>query len=241
MNQRNARRVPPRPVSSDLRRNRAEPDKARVEDLQTMLRVLVGGVLEGTDELMRRLKAAQAELEPSAATTTVDPNETDLDRLRYALISTLIQTPELMREGLTSAGRVSNKATGFVSKVVGPVASSRLMKPVRQRTDRLIARGQARVDRLLERGRAEEQVGRVLARRATANGVDELLDYLAQKPEIRDLVQQQSMGMADEMMGEIQNRSAAADALAERIARAILRRPQRETLPAEADPRQEAK
>ena len=140
MNQRNARRVPPRPVSSDLRRNRAEPDKAQVEDLQTMLRVLVGGVLEGIDELMRRLKAAQAELEPSATTTTVDPNETDLDRLRYALISTLIQTPELMWEGLTTAGQVSNKATNFVSKVVGPAASSRLMKPVRQRTDRLIAR-----------------------------------------------------------------------------------------------------
>ena len=237
MNQRNARRVPPRPVSSDLRRNR----KARVEDLQTMLRVLVGGVMEGTDELMRRLKAAQAELESNTVTTTVDPNETDLDRLRYALISTLIQTPELMWEGLTTAGQVSNKATNFVSKVVGPVASSRLMRPVRQRTDRLIARGQARVDRLLELGRAEEQAGRALARRATASGVDELLDYLAHKPEIRDLVQQQSIGMADEMIGELRNRSTAADALAERIARAILRRPQRETLPIETDSKTEAK
>ena len=146
-----------------------------------------------------------------------------------------------MQEGLSTAGRVSNKATGFAARVINPIASSRLMRPVRQRTDRLIAQGQARVDRLLERGRAEEQAGRALARRATASGVDELLDYLAHKPEIRDLVQQQSMGMADEMMGELRNRSIAADALAERIARTLLRRPQREALPPEADSQMEGR
>jgi len=43
------------------------------------------------------------------------------------------------------------------------------------------------------------------------------------------------------MMGELRNRTATADALAERIARAVLRRPQREALPEAADSPPETK
>ncbi len=233
MNNRNASKVPPKRILIG-KHHPARPDKERIEALQTVLRLLVGGVLEGTDELNRRLKAAQAELKTEAVTTTLDPDETELDRLRYALVGALIQTPELVQQGLATANNVSTKATGFVSKVAKPIASSRLMGPARRRYERFVARGEARLERLLDLGRAEERSGRALVRRTTANGIDELLDYLAQKPEIRALVQQQSLGIADEMMGEIRDRSATADALAERIARAILRRPQREALPEEA-------
>ena len=233
MRKRNAPKVPPKRILIG-KHHPARPDRERIEVVQTALRLLVGGVMAGTDELNRRLKVAQAELRTEAVTTTVDPDETELDRFRYALIGALIQVPELTQQGLNAANRVSHKATGIVSKVANPIVSSRLMGPARRRYERFVARGEARLERLLELGRAEEQSGRALVSRTTSNGIDELLDYLAQKPEIRELVQQQSMGMANEMMGEIRDRSATADALAERIARAILRRPQREALPEEA-------
>jgi hypothetical protein len=233
MSKRNRAKVPPKRILIG-KHHPARPDKERIETLQTVLRLLVGGVLEGADELNRRLKAAQAELEvETAATTTIDRDETELDRLRYAIIATLVQTPELVQQGVSTANRVSRKATGFLSKVASPIASSWVMRPVRRRYERFVARSEARVERLLDQGRAEELSSRALVRRTTANGIDELLDYLAQKPEIRALVQQQSLGMAEEMMGELRDRSATADALAERTARAILRRPQREGLPEE--------
>lgn len=235
MSKRNVAKVPPKRILMGKHRPTG-PNRERIEAVQTGLRLLVGGVLEGADELNRRLKAAQAELKAeTAAITTVDPDETELDRLRYALVGALVQTPEVVHQGYSTANRVSRQATGLVARVTNPLTSSWLMRPARRRYERFVARGEARYQRLLDRGRAEEQSGRALVRRTTANGIDELLDYLAQKPEIRALVQQQSMGMADEMMGEIRDRSATADALAERIARAILRRPHREAWPEEAD------
>ena len=235
MSKRNAPKVPPKRILIG-KRHPARPNQERLEAMQTGLRFLVGGVLEGVDELNRRLKVAQAELKAeTAAITTVDPEETELDRLRYALIGAMVQTPEVVHQGLATANRVSRKATDLIAKVTNPLTSSWVMRPARRRYERFVSRGEARYQRLLDRGRAEEQSGRALVRRTTANGIDELLDYLAQKPEIRALVQQQSIGMADEMMGEIRDRSATADALAERIARAILRRPQREALPEEAN------
>lgn len=233
MSKRNLTKAPPKRILIG-KRHPVRPNQERIEALQTGLRLLVGGVLEGAEELNCRLKAARAELELETA-TTVDPDETDLDRLRYALVGALVQTPEMVQQGLTTANRASRKVTGLVTKVTNPIISSWVMRPARRRYERFVARGEARFQRLLDRGRAEELSGRALVRRITANGLDELLDYLAQKPEIRALVQQQSRGMADEMMGEIRDRSATADALAERIARAILRRPQREVLPEEAD------
>lgn len=233
MSKRNAPKVLPKRILVGKHRPTG-PNQERIEAMQTVMRLLVGGVLEGAEELNRRLKAARAELELEAAATTVDPDETGLDRLRYALIGTLVQTPEVVQQKLATANRVSRKATDLVSRVTNPLTSSWVMRPARRRYERFVARGETRFQRLLDRGRAEELSGRALVRRTTANGLDELLDYLAQKPEIRALVQQQSRGMAEEMMGEIRDRSATADALTERIARAILRRPQREGLPQES-------
>lgn len=235
MSKRHPAKVPPKRILIG-KPHPVRPNQERIEALQTGLRLLVGGVLAGADELNRRLKAAQAELKAeTAAITTVDPDETELDRLRYALIGALVQTPEVVHHGLSTANRLSRQAAGLVAKVTNPLTANWVMRPARRRYERFVAQGEARYQRLLDRGRAEEQSGRALVRRTTANGIDELLDYLAQKPEIRALVQQQSIGIADEMMGELRDRSAGADAIAERIARAILRRPQREALPEEAD------
>ena len=41
--------------------------------------------------------------------------------------------------------------------------------------------------------------------------VNEVLDYVAQKPEIRDLVQDQGVGMAEEMVGTLRERSTGVD------------------------------
>jgi hypothetical protein len=67
----------------------------------------------------------------------------------------------------------------------------------------------------------------------------EVMTQLAQKPEVRELLQQQSMSLAGEVVGEVRQRTASTDALLERLARAILRRSPHEAvveLPASAAP-----
>ena len=102
------------------------------------------------------------------------------------------------------------------------------MKPVRERYNSVAASGESMMDRWIEIGRAEEQVGRIMAQDVANKTVDELVDYIGQKPEVRELIQQQSVGMFDEILNAVQFRAAGADNKLEQAVRKILRLPDRE-------------
>ena len=51
-----------------------------------------------------------------------------------------------------------------------------------------------------------------------------LVDEIAQSPAVTDAITQQSLGFADEVADEVNVRTRRADAIAERIARRLLRR-----------------
>lgn len=205
-----------------------QPD---LDALMGLMHLLVGGAMEGTDELLRRLNEHQLELKQSqAAFMTIYPDdETDLERLRYALIGLLFETPQVMARGLSSVGQTTTKATNLITRMISPVTDSWLMRPVRRRYDTAAARGEEMVERLVESGRSEEKAGRLLARTASVEIMDELLAYLAEKPEIRQLVQQQGVGLAGELVEQIRGRAAAADHLVDRVSGTILKRPQPES------------
>jgi hypothetical protein len=103
-----------------------------------------------------------------------------------------------------------------------------MAQPLHHGYDQCAARGQAIVERWIDAGRAAEQRSRALARQAAFDGTDEAMDevigILAEKPEVRDLVTQQTVGMAGELVGEVRERGAAADTFWERRLRRLLRR-----------------
>jgi hypothetical protein len=53
----------------------------------------------------------------------------------------------------------------------------------------------------------------------------------AQNPEVQELVQTQSIGLAEEVVEEVRERTVSADNFVEGIVRAVLRRPSRSQLP----------
>jgi len=201
------------------------------ETLVGLMRLLFGGAVEGADELSRRLKEHQTAL---AQNQTSDisfyaDDGTEWERLRYALIGLLFEMPQVMAKSLATVGQTTNKATGFMSRMVSPVANSRLMRPIHRRYETVAIRREEMLERLMERGRSEELAGRLLARNASAEAMDELLDYLAEKPEIRQLVQQQGVGLVAELVEQVRERAAGADDMVDRMSGAILRRPQLES------------
>ena len=222
-----------------------EPKKLEFRTLRSAMRLALGTAIIGADEINRRLKEQQEQFNNVAVkntdvdantktggvivrSTIISPDETEADRLRYALIGIMAQTPDVMASGLSAAGQISGKATRLFSRITGPVANSRLMKPVKERYDSVAARGESMVDRWIEIGRAEEQAGRVMAANTANKTVDELVDYLGQKPEVRDLIQQQSVGMVGEIVDTLQFRAAGTDDKIEHIVRKIFRLPHRE-------------
>lgn len=212
-----------------LVKQEVEPAK-EPEALATLMRLLVGGAVIGVEELQRRSRQWQAEISQTAAHKMVIAPLAELERnrQRHTLIGLLFETPEALSRRLARVGQASGAAAGLVGKVSSPIVNSRLVRPLKRRVDNLVRQGEANIERWAERGQVEEQVSRALAEQAIAELFDEVMaeviTQLAQKPEVRELLQQQSVGLAGEVIGEVRQRTASADALLERVARTLLRR-----------------
>jgi hypothetical protein len=202
------------------------PEDADFDALQSILRLAVGGALEGSDEAVRRLKAQEARVRASGASApTVEHDETDADRARYAAIGLLFEGERALRAGLNVWERSAALAVNAAARAAKPVTSSRLARPWQQRYDQLADRGAAIVDRWIQTGRIEEPRSRAMMLGVAGQAIDDTIDELAELEGVQQIVQQQSVGMATMMVGEARERTATADNLIERITHRLLRRP----------------
>jgi hypothetical protein len=201
--------------------------EAEYDALQALLRLMVGVALEGSGLFLRRLQEweAVAAVEIAAESETETTAPTPDDPLRQALIGLILQSSLAARQQLRAADRLAGKMLGTVSTALTPLANSRLMQPARQRAEALATRGESIVERWVRLGRAEEPQIRRMAHFAANDTIDELIRHMADNQEIRQLVQQQSVGLATEVVGGVRSRTVSADALVERLARSLLRRP----------------
>ena len=102
---------------------------------------------------------------------------------------------------------------------------------------RITARTEAELDALVQRAlespALERSIVQVLESEMLDDVVDRLLaseelhrvvEHIAESEEVRAALTRQSMGLVDEVAGSARSRTVRADALAERVARSILRR-----------------
>jgi len=84
------------------------------------------------------------------------------------------------------------------------------------------------ITRVVESRLIEETVTRLVdetaARLPESQALWALIDEVAQSPAVTDAIAQQGLGLADEVAGEVRDRSRAADVWLERAARRVLRR-----------------
>ncbi len=218
-------------AQEEANRSPVSPDSdSDFDTIESLLRLLVGAGIEAPAELIERLKkweAIAAETKPEAelADDIVSAN------LRYALVGLLFETQGQIRGGVSRFGRLLGASSRIFLKTAQPITQSRPLQPVTNRYDEMVRRGEAAVNRWIERGRSEEPHSRLIAREALGRTIDEVIDHLAENPEIRDLVTQQSVGMAGAMVDGVRSRTVTADTLLERVARGLLNRAPREQLP----------
>jgi len=202
------------------------PEDADFDALQSILRLAVGGALEGSDEAVRRLKAQEARLRASGASApTVEHDETDADRARYAAIGLLFEGEHALRAGLSVWERSAALAVNAAARAARPVTSSRLARPWQRRYDQWADRGAGIVDRWVRTGRIEEPRSRAMMLGVAGQAIDDTIDEVAELEGVQRIVQQQSVGMATMMVGEARERTATGDNLLEQITHRLLRRP----------------
>lgn len=215
--------VPGRQVVS-----RAAVEVLPPEEVKTLLRLLIGSAIEGNDEFNRRAREWQAEmnqLDPAKRAVSAE-NETEADRLRYALVGFLFDAIDTGYRGLTLVDKTASRTISTMSVILSPITESRFWRPVKNRFNRYSGRGETVLSSWTETGRREELASRTLVRKQAYEGmINDVIEYLAEKPEVSDLIQQQSVGMAAEIMDDIRERSAEFDTTLEDRVKSILKRP----------------
>jgi hypothetical protein len=208
----------------------------RLSDLRSLTRLAIGGVEISVIELMRRLRLWEleaSELLQSDAPAPVSNSApaASEEQARYALIGLVFELQDQTRRRLGLLARLQHRLFQLLGAALQPILDNPLAAPSRRQIDRLAARGQQEVQHWIERGRSEEQRSRAVAALAFDETIDAFLEYLTQNPEVKDLVQSQSSGLANEVLEEARERAVSADHFLESLARSLLRRIPRSRLP----------
>jgi hypothetical protein len=111
----------------------------------------------------------------------------------------------------------------LVERVVDRLMEARVAERV---VDRILASPATErlVSRTLERPEVERLLAEALNSRAVERVMTSVLERVADSPEVRRAVAQQSVGLADEVAEQVRTRAVAGDDAAERLARRLLRR-----------------
>jgi uncharacterized RDD family membrane protein YckC len=212
------------------------PARGRVA-LRTLARLLVGSALVGWDALTAALQpeseASEGEAPAEGDTPPVPPlagvrdSEAD-DRAREALVGMLFDISErAARQGgavLGAAGRRTHALTGPATRWA---RRSKLLAPARRRYVAFLEQSQVQVERWVERGRAEEVQSRALLETTVVQAVDTSLDRVIENPKVQELIEEQSTGVAQEVVEELRERAVSMDMLVQQLVGRVLRRPPR--------------
>ncbi len=218
---------------------------------RTMLRLLVGGLILGSEAFQNRLQSWKGEkpqdlpeavdAEPQSP-LVFDPlpdqlpppgleihSKDEISDLRYALVGLIFEGEEQLEKSLA----LTMRAGRFVGKIVNPLIRpiANLPNPAQKSFERLAKRGQSEVDRWVSRGREEEYQSRQFAQETAKTTVIESITYVAQTPALQELVQQQSVSLAMQILEQIRENAVSADYFFEGLARYLLRRRPRYLLP----------
>lgn len=191
-----------------------QPEKPRVGTLRMLMRMALGSTIIGREELKNRFQDKQSEPHiPGAELNRVTPIESEADRARYAVVGAIANSSEALRKSLSKLGQRSDRSYGRLSRAIQPATDSRLLKPFRRRYRRYLDHGDKVVSKWVAAGRREEYLGRQLAQETAIESIEETLDYLADSPELDELMAQESVDLVDDILFDDIRESASNTSL----------------------------
>jgi hypothetical protein len=170
---------------------------------------------EGLAAALRRFEAARMAappVEPQAPTSG-----------RHVLLGALCTAPDWLSHKLhphptlVPKARPASRLTRLARRTPGVARAHRYVES-------LGARARAQMGRWAETGVREERAGRDLARLAMGVLFENAMTRVAESPELKHVIEEQSQGLTSSAMGELRESSARADGLVESVADRLLRR-----------------
>ena len=149
------------------------------ETYESLMRMLVGSVLFGSEELLKRTRAweeahPQASLQASSEDSESLP-ESDLVLLRHLLIGALFLGPSLISHPILALADTTEKVVGFVGSLVGPFTRLPLMRPANRIWGSYQDKMTAVIEQFIEKGRQEEPYSKAMAQDLLPEIIDDTL------------------------------------------------------------------
>lgn len=208
------------------------------EDVELISRLVLGLVLFGGEELLFRLRAAQQRIHARGDLATVGiipDDETMTEVMGYLTLGMLMRGQRRLAQAVNRGFHFWMNAAGWALGTLSGVTDNRLARPLRQPIERgiwgLVMEGQGAI----QDGRREVVASRALADETMEELVKEVIQTLAENPELTSAIERvfvgQGAGLAGTAVGSARQLSTSADDLAEGVVRRLLGRKPRRELP----------
>lgn len=180
--------------------------------------LVLGGLIAAGNEVSGSLKETniQSAIDDQSSEVFSYQDEEE-NQFKYALIGLILKTPKFIEKSYRSISYYTAASYSIVNRVTRPFTGNKFINPFQKRYDGLVQKGETIVNELIDTGRRGEIATQNYATSALDDIIETLVANLADRPEIRDLVQQQSIGLAQEITNELQDRASAIDAMIEKI------------------------
>jgi len=189
-----------------------------------LLRFGVGFAALAGERFVSALRAPDARRAADAAPEPGAPEAPPGLAPRHALIGALVAAPGALSEvaarvvpAARRLERLAGRGRRVLARLPGRDMAARRLEPWR-------ARAVGALGRLAVAGRAEEIEGRALARGAVRTAVRSASAAIADSPEVKRVIEEQSQGLAVSAIAGLRARSARADSVVESAARRLLGR-----------------
>lgn len=204
----------------------------RVGTVRMMMRLALGSVVIGREEMKNRFQAKQSETAvPASALNEVTPIETDTDRIRYAAVGAVAKSSDAFQGRISALERTANKGFGMLSRAFRPLSNSRLMRPVHRQYQRYVDHGDKVVSDWVAAGRREEYLSKQLVQDTATEAIEETLDYFAESPEMDELVQQQSVDLIEDVFEDVGDRTSSTGMImVDWLSGMIMRKPRKKSV-----------
>lgn len=178
-----------------------QPGQPRIGTLRMLMRMALGGAVIGREELKNRFQERQRETHiPGVELNRVTPIESEADRARYAAVGAIANSSDALKNRISRIGKRSDRTFGRLVRTLQPVTDSRLVRPLRHQYRKYLDHGDKVVSNWVAAGRREEYLGRQLAQETAVETIEQTLDYLAESPEMDELMTAQSMDLVDDLL-----------------------------------------
>ncbi|HHB91247.1 MAG TPA: hypothetical protein ENK60_08065 [Anaerolineae bacterium] len=142
----------------------SERDPHANETYESVMRLLVGSLLLGSEEVLKRTRAWEEANPRSHTATSTDEDVSDLVLLRHLLVGAIFLGPELISHPLIALAETADRAFGLAGSLLSPFLRIPLFKPARGLWEGYRDRLGLLVDEFIEKGRREEPYSKAMAR-----------------------------------------------------------------------------